>query len=39
MLRLISPLAAPRVKTAVARNLSSLKQLLEEAPPAAGEGK
>ncbi len=33
MLRLISPLAAPGVKTAVARNLSSLKQLLEEAPP------
>jgi len=39
MLRLMSPLAAPRVQTAVARNLSSLKQLLEEAPPAAGEGK
>ncbi len=37
LLRLISPLAAPRVKTAVARNLNSLKQLLEKPPPAAGE--
>jgi hypothetical protein len=39
MLRLISPLAVPRVKEAVARNLSSLKRLLETAPPATGEGR
>lgn len=38
LLRLISPLAVPKVKEAVARNLNSLKQLLETAAPAAGGG-
>jgi uncharacterized protein YndB with AHSA1/START domain len=36
LLRLISPLAVPRVKAAVARNLGSLKQLMETARPATG---
>jgi hypothetical protein len=38
VLRLISPLAVPKVKEAVARNLNSLKRLLETAAPAAGGG-
>jgi hypothetical protein len=36
LLRPLSPLAVPAVKTAVARNLSALKQLLERTAPAAG---
>jgi Polyketide cyclase / dehydrase and lipid transport len=35
LLRLISPLAVPRIKAAVARNLGTLKGLLESEPPAA----
>ena len=35
LLRPIGPLAVPRVKTAVARNLGTLKQLLERTRPAA----
>ena len=38
LLRLIGPLAVPRVKTAVARNLGTLKRLLEGAHPAAEGG-
>ncbi len=35
LLRPIGPLAVPRVKAAVARNLGTLKQLLERTRPAA----
>ena len=35
LLRAMSPLAIPRVKAAVARNLGTLKQLLEDTEPAA----
>jgi hypothetical protein len=38
LLRAIGPLAAPRVKAAVARNLDTLKRLLEAAPTAAERG-
>lgn len=38
LLRLIGPLTGPRVKTAVARNLGTLKRLLEGARPAAEGG-
>ena len=37
LLRPLAPLAIPRVKTAVARNLGTLKQLLEGTRPAAQE--
>jgi uncharacterized protein YndB with AHSA1/START domain len=36
LLRPLSPLAVPAVKAAVARNLGTLKQLLERTRPAAG---
>lgn len=35
LLRLLGPLAVPGVKAAVARNLGTLKQLLERTRPAA----
>lgn len=38
LLRLIGPLAVPQVKVAVARNLGTLKELLESARPTADEG-
>jgi uncharacterized protein YndB with AHSA1/START domain len=38
LLRPLGPLAAPRVKAAVASNLATLKRLLETAPP-AGRGR
>jgi hypothetical protein len=37
LLRPIGPLAVPRIKAAVARNLGTLKQLLESARPQSGE--
>jgi len=36
LLRPLGPLAVPGVKAAVARNLGTLKQLLERTRPAAG---
>ena len=37
LLRPIGPLATPRIKAAVARNLGTLKELLESARPQPGE--
>ena len=37
LLRPLGPLAVPKVKAAVARNLGALKQLLEDARPQPGE--
>ena len=37
LLRALGPLAVPKVKMAVARNLAALKQILEDARPAPGE--
>jgi hypothetical protein len=37
-LRLISPLAIPRIKAAVAGNLRTLKQILETAEPEGVSG-
>jgi uncharacterized protein YndB with AHSA1/START domain len=37
LLRVLGPLAVPKVKAAVARNLGTLKELLESARPPSGE--
>jgi uncharacterized protein YndB with AHSA1/START domain len=37
LLRVLGPLAVPKVKAAVARNLGALKRILEDARPQSGE--